>query len=297
MPDPIETFYRNGYVDFIRLQAMYMDSALSDTVDFEPQQGVAMFLDSYGQPTLTERLTRNVENQPAEVPRARRQIAPRFWEFTEYFDPRDRVRLLRAIRPDSQFARSVLGAFQLQKDTLIEAAFDGSATDDAGSPIVFGAGQTVDDAFKTVTSLTVDKIIEATRILRAGNTQRMNNPWHIALHPNQLAQVLFASSTDERISSFDFNQLRPLESGEVVFFMGLWWHVSTVIGTGTFGGGPGHYAYVYSQDSMVLAMDGDIEVHFDIIPELGHALQVAHYATMNATRMHEAKIVRIECVD
>ena len=296
MLDQIEKFYRQGYVDFIRINAMQMDSQLSDTVDMEPQRGVTMNLDKYEKTVLRPRMTRNEENMPTQVPRERRGVSPLFWEHAELFDPRDEVRLMRSIRPDSQYARTVLSAFNRKKDELIVDAYTGDVVDGEGTTLTFATdgGITINAASTEI--LTVSKVIEARRQLEVNDAQS-DVRWYGAMHPISMYGLLEDSSSDERIASWDFNALRPLMSGEVTIFMGFEWRTTTEIlheATLAGGGEAGRKTFWYTSDSVVWAPDGDVDIHFDIIPEIGHSLQVAHYSTMNAVRMHGEKIVVVE---
>lgn len=302
MADQIETFYRTAYTDNIRMQAMQMRSHLRESVDFEPSRGEFLMLDSYGEidaggagaDYLTAVTTRNADNVEVQVPRARRRIAPLFWELTEYFDPRDRPRLLRDIRPDSNYSRAVNGAFGRQMDFQITEAMDANAEDESGGAIAFDTTNSeIDDSVGANTGANVDKIIQSVMRMVQNKTQA-DVPWYCALHPIQIQQ-LFSFTNDDRLLSGDFNQMRPLQSGKIGSYMGVTFIPTLEIAEETIDTNPGRYMYFYSEDAMVFTMDGQVEVHFDIIPDKRHALQVAHYATFSSTRMHELKIIRAEC--
>jgi hypothetical protein len=300
----ITTFFRRGYADFIRLNAQQLTSRLEGTVDVETIVGEDFSLDSYGTPTLQERTAlRNADNQVDTIDRFRRRFSPRFFEYTEMFDPRDAVRLIRTFRPDGQFARAVMGAFMTMKDCLITIAYDADALDGDGvTPITFLAGHTVAGNFdvppQTNNALSIAKVIEAKTILEENNVSTTQR-WFVALHPRAVAQLLknLSGESQNLVTNFDFNALRPLMTGQIVQYLGMTWVPTTQIeqtAAMPTSGVPGYFTFVYSQDAIVFGMNGDIEIHFDIIPDKGHSLQVAHYAQLNATRMHELNIARIE---
>ncbi len=300
MVDQIETFYRNAYTDNIRLNAMHMRSHLRESCDFEPSRGEQLFLDRYsefddsGTDYVVEIVTRNAANTENEIPRSRRRLAPKFWEFTELFDPRDRIRLLRDIRPDSNWTRTVNGAFGRQMDKEITVAFDADAEDEAGGAIVFDTTNSeIDDSVGANTGANVDKVIQSVQQLWINKTQD-DVRWYNALYPGQVTQ-LFSFTNDDRLLSQDFSDMHPLKSGKIGNYMGVEFIPTTEIQEETIDTNPGRYFYTYAKDAMVFSADGQIEVHFDIIPDRRHALQVAHYATFSATRMHELKIIRAEC--
>lgn len=303
MADQIETFYRTAYIDNIRLGAMTMRSHLRESVDFEPSRGEFLMLDSYGEidaaggEYLTEITTRNDANVETQVPRARRRLAPKFWELTEYFDPRDKVKLLKDIRPDSNYSRAVLGTFGRQMDKEIFVAFDANAENATGGAIIFLLAASANEVLEAVganTGANVDKIIQSVEKLWVNKTQD-DVRWYCAVNPHSVSQ-LFSFTNDDRLLSQDFSGMHPLRAGKIGDYNGVTFiptneivSESLITGTGT-----GFYMFFYAFDAMVFTMDGQVEVHFDIIPDKRHALQVAHYATFSATRMHEEKIVRAE---
>lgn len=306
MADQIATFYRTAYTDFIRLKAMTLESAFRKTVDFEPSRGEFLILYSYGQPALAAEITTRNQQTDAianpdaiAVPRTARRVAPRHWEHSELFDPRDRVKLLRDIRPDSNWSKAVLGAFAKQIDVLLAVASDADATDSAGGALTFNTNETTGSQIAhTVganSGMNVDKIIQAVSRLRKlrALVAGVNVPVFGWLDPIHVEQ-LFSFTNDDRLLSGDFNTMRPLQSGMVGSYHGVDFVVGNDIVAETIESAAGHYAYIGTKDSMVFTMDGNIEVHFDILPEHRHALQVAHYATFSTTRMHEEKIIRIE---
>jgi len=298
MVDQIETFYRTVYSDAIALRGMTLQSVLKGTMNFEESRGEVLKLDDYDQPDITEVTTRVADNVEIQVPRARRNLAPRFWEHTEYFDRNDPVKLNSDIRPGSEYFMAVVGSFERKIDVLSIDAFDADATDDDGSPIPFGVDQTALDptagtttAIGADTGANVDKILRTYAILEENRTQR-NVPWHYVLHPNQREQ-LFGFTDDDRLLSGDFNVEKPLTSGMIGSYMGMTFHVTPDILEETIDAALGRYMFGYAQDAMTFSQKGTIEAHFDIIADKRHSLQVAHYATFSATRRIEGKIVRV----
>lgn len=305
----LTNFYIEGYADFVRLRAMQLESVLSGSVETDTFRGYDHKIDTYAAVSLTSRTDRYADNTPSEITRRRITVRPQHFEYTEYFDPRDTYNTGMALRPDSAFSRAVLGAFNQKKDDLIVAAFDGTYLNDAGSTVNFGAtddgGTTIDKADDANnTGFSVTKILLAYRTMRSNDCPRFV-PWHCAVHPVQVEQLFSsvdgASGFDPRYTSADYNALRPLQTGEPTTFSGFEFHVTTSIdqeAENTFGGGDeGRYAFFYTQTAMQLVMGDDFNVNFDIIPEKGHSLQAAHYATMNATRVDGNCVVRVECVD
>lgn len=306
--DEIATFFRNAYADLIRLNAMQLDSVLSGTTDRETLRGEVLFLDKYGQASITEITDRIQATTHIETPRFRRQMPPRYWTITERFDfLTDPLMTMRALRPDSQYMRQVMGKFNQQKDILVLAAMDQDELDGDGMTVTFGAGQTIDhDAtlgINSGTGLTVDKIIIAHRIFRENRVPR-NVRWYCVIHPDNLDQLLASvesgtSNIDPRLINIDFSGLQPLRNGDPGMFMGFEILVSADVPAETNldgMGGNGHYAYFYAEPAIVLGMGSEVRIFFDTLPTVRHAFQVAHYVAMNAVRIHEEMVVRAECI-
>ena len=132
--------FKEAYSDMIRLKAQTTESVLSDTLMPERLQGDPLNLDSYKGVSLTQRTrgrqfgvnsnnAATVGDQPySQTPVERRTVVPQFWEYAELFDPRDERALMRAVRPDGQYAQNVVAAFNRKKDEVILDALIGEAT-------------------------------------------------------------------------------------------------------------------------------------------------------------------------
>ena len=299
----LEVFFRNAYIDFIRINAQQMQSAASDTVDQERLSGEHIFFDGYDPLIVTatpatddivERDTALQANTPKETSRIRTGLPPRHWEFTELFDPRESLRTMRALRPDSQYARNVIAGFNRRKDRLIIESMDGNRLDGDLASVTFATdGGTIIasdiEGGIAYTPLTFSKIIEGRLTLESNGVQR-GVPWTVLAHPDQLYKLLKFS---ERITNFDFHTARALVSGELDQFLGLRFRMTTEIDEETLDTQAGRKTYMYAQDAAILGMNADVEVNFDIVFQQGHSLQVAHYLDAAATRMFGKKIVVI----
>ena len=114
-------------------------------------------------------------------------------------------------------------------------------------------------------------------------------------------------------TSADYNELQPLVYGQPTSFLGIEFRVCNQIvkeevihsigadgifdtgGTETAPNIGGRYAYVYTEDGVVLGQGDDLTVRFDEIPERGYALQCYHDFSVGAVRMDPKKVVVIPC--
>ena len=314
--------FKKAYVDMIRTKVQVENSVLQDTCDREMLEGDPLYLDSYKTVTLTTRAinqqygayTTGGDKLYKSTLTERRLVRPSFYEFAELFDPRHEKAWLRAVRPDSQYARNVMAAFNRQKDSTIVTAFDAAVTLDGehvtgSTGIVTGsAGNTiwysdprVDGALggNTTGLLDLQRIIVAARLLNSAGAQGRR---YAAIHPVGLEQLL----TDTNITSADYNAIKLLMSGEINTFMGFEWRICPQIGTSTVkatsgattsGQTTGYGAYFYTENAMVFGMTNDVRVRFDEIPDRGYALQVYHEFGLGAVRMDESAIVRVQHID
>ena len=126
--------FKEAYSDMIRLKAQITESVLSDTLNQENLTGDPLNLDSYKGVTLQQRdrgQQFGVESQDKgylQTPVERRTVLPEFWEYAELFDPRDERALMRAVRPDGQYAQNVVAAFNRKKDDIILGRLIGDVT-------------------------------------------------------------------------------------------------------------------------------------------------------------------------
>lgn len=287
------------------------------------------------------------DKQYSETLTERRTLTPAFYEFAELFDPRDEPALLRSIRPDSNYLANIIAAFNRQKDATIAAALSGSvgivgatantATFEEDIALAQGATQagveatgfetapagsigatsgfTGDNRFfqaNTVqtdgaaSELSVDDLVKGRQILEAQGAINPGDPVYVAMNPS-VARYLLA---DTALTSYDFNAIRPLVSGEIANFLGCEFRMSTEIPIGltpnmagsstntvdTTAADAGSYVYMYARSAMTFGMAQDMQIRFDELPQRGYSLQVFHSLGLGAVRMDPKKIVRIGTV-
>lgn len=313
----IAAFYRQAYTDMIRLNAMTLDSVLSDTLDQEPLRGEELNIYSYGQilPQPYQNRWADSATNRQETPRFVRKLPPEFWTVVEWWDTIvDPLQLMRDIRPDSNWTRQVNGGIGQRKDIEIITAFDEDideipgVNDPATSP---GAAVTksptiiahnVAQPISGGTGATVDKVILAREYLEQ-NRAPLFEPWYCAIHPIQVRQLLTSiqagnSEVDPRLINVDFAALTPLLEGRPTRFMGFEFRVTPDIPTkDIILTDDGRHMHFYTRTAGVLGTPGSMRVEIDELPQTSHAFQVAHYFPCNAIRRDEKQHVAVECLD
>jgi len=338
-------FFKVAYSDTIRMKSQRLDSQLANVFERETLRGNPLVIqqvkkveegyEDYGDAdaaTPDSKLNKNSGRAQkltyGVVPTETREISPIFWDFAQLFDPRDELALMRAVGPDSNFQRAVMGAFLRKLDKVIVAALDGSAVvDGSGTAFASDEGVTlgVDPADPdtltaatpgatadiTLCGLSTTKLLEARKRMELSDAITPGERLVCILSPRQ-HHILLAN--DAKIQNFDYNAANPLGKGAVSEWLGMDFIVTTAVeeidaankgasldtnpfsitAANTGAGATGEYVFVCTRDSMLVGVD-PVEVKFDIIPHFRHSLQVAHYSHVGAVRLDGTKIVRIQC--
>ncbi len=286
-PPQIDTHAQVAFDNRIRFQAQQMVSVLRPTVDEEELDGEKKFFDNYGQASMIERLTRGQPNTPQELPRGRRVITPRDFEFTEEFDmQKDLVRLRRAIMSDSKFEAAILMALMRQHDDLIIEAAHGDALSgkNGNDTVTFDSNQTIANG----TVLTSAQVRNYRKLLKRADVP--TGELFIDLHPDEIDGML----GDTNVTSADFNTIRALADGEINSYLGFIYNQTTRIQTAANGASASHrWVTARSRDSIIFGVHpGSITTEWEKLPGRGKTWQYAVYGTMAATRQFENQIVR-----
>jgi len=179
-------------------------------------------------------------------------------------------------------------------------------------------------AVGTVTELNIEKLIRARQKLDANNALMPGTRYICLCHPNNFYSLM-SDSTDTRFTSIDFNDGKPLTSGEAFKFMGFEFRITNelpqavtdntsasstsvsdfdvineaspvVCGTKA-SNVPVRWVYFYTEQCGIFGMNQEMQIRFDEIPERGYALQMWHQIGMNGLRMDGDCIVRVACKD
>jgi len=235
----------------------------------------------------------------------RRWIFPQFKELQQLIDTFDKLQTI--VDPTSGYATGAAYAAGREWDDIIikeatataklgqdaanltDEAFNTTASTSGGCQVVstFGSGS-------TATGLTVDKLIEAKRVLRHS---------HVNLDREEATVV--AGSTQEsdllkqaQVTSRDFNpQDKPvLTDGKVVRFMGFNIKYSERITQTTVGSVRGVIAFVKSGMHLGIwkEVSSDVDRRIDLS---GRPWQLYSEIGFGATRTQQFKVIQILCAD
>jgi len=176
----------------------------------------------------------------------------------------------------------------------------------------------------TLTKLGVNTLIQARKTLHAKNAIQPGDRVFCVLHPNQFYQMM-EDADDNRLTSIDFNDGKPLVNGAPMNYMGFDFRVTTqvpvipkgigdtaaggvaggldiaddLVATFTTGGADitGHEVYFYTDSALVYGQAEEVTVRMDEIPERGYALQLYHSLGLGGLRLDGDKILIKRCID
>lgn len=180
----------------------------------------------------------------------------------------------------SELVQVVSKSIGRRADQLIIDALDAASTSLTVATSVGGAG----------TNLNLDKLIEAKKLMDAGNVPMEGR--HILIHANNLSGLL----GETEVTSSDYNSVKALVGGEINTFLGFNFHV---IGDRDEGGLPlpsTRTCYAWHQSAMGMAEGMGVRTEINYIPEKTSHL-VASMFSAGAVGIDAGGIVEISCTE
>lgn len=277
------------YRDNVIHLAQQKGSKLMGTVRRESITGKAHYFERIGATEAVKRTSRHGDTPLISTPHSRRKVSIEDWEWADLVDSQDQIRLL--IDPASNYANA--GAYALGRtcDDVILEAIRGTAYsgESGGTSVTLPSSQRQTEAGSA--GLTIEKLIEARRNLLAGDVDPDFDAFHIAVHPNQIADLLAL----EKATSGDYSTMRSLMSGMIPSgYMGYVWHVTTRAPLNA-SDSTLRDCMVWAESGIGLAIGEDISVKISERADKSHATQVYAKMSIGATRIEEAKVNVIEC--
>jgi hypothetical protein len=199
------------------------------------------------------------------------------------------------IDPTSPYAEAASMAMGRAIDDAIVAAADSAAFTgvDGSTSTAFDTNMIVD--VQTVwpgvsaadTGLNVAKLITASRLLGQNDVDPDEEKF-IVVNARQISSLL----KDEKLSSHDYNVVKPLVEGQVSKYMGF-----TIIPCNRIGvdSNADDKVLFWAKGGILLGLGKDISTKITERPDKNYATQVFASMTIGATRMEEARVGYIEC--
>lgn len=268
-------------------------SKLRRAVRTEMINGKNAFFEQLGSTSARMRTSRGADTPRMDMPHARRRCSLNDYDWADLVDGEDQIRML--IDPTSQYAEAAAMAMGRAMDDAIIAAADGTAYTgvDGGTSTAFDTNMIVDVQVRWPgvsaddCGMNVAKILDAKRLLGANNVDPDEECW-LLLNARQIKSLLM----DEKISSHDYNAVKPLVQGQVSQFGGF-----NIIPTERIGvdSNSDDKCLFWAKGGMLLGVGKDISTRISERPDKNHATQVFASMSIGATRMEEVRVGYIEC--
>jgi len=286
MSTQITTAFVEQYSANVQLLSQQSGSRLRDKVRLETVVGKNAFFDQIGSVTASVRSSRHSDTPQSDTPHSRRRVSLVDYEFADLIDDLDKVRLLAD--PTSSYAQAAAFAMGRAMDDAIIAAATGTAYTGVagGTSTSLGAGQTISEA--GTDGLTIAKLRAAKKILDLNDVDP-SIARYIIVGPKQIDDLLGTT----QVTSSDFNTVKALAMGDINTFMGFNFIVSNRLNLAT----SKRDCIAFAQDGLLLAVGKDVTARIDERSDKGYATQVYYSAAFGATRMEEAKVVKIQAYE
>lgn len=268
-------------------------SKLRSAVRLETVVGKNAYYEQLGSTSARLRTSRHADTPRMDTPHSRRRVSLSDYDWADMIDSEDQIRML--IDPTSQYAEAASFAMGRAMDDAIIAAADGTAYTgvDGGTSTAFDTNMVVD--VQTVwpgvtaadTGLNVAKLIAAAKLLGQNDVDPDEDKYIVA-NARQISSLL----KDEKLSSHDYNIVKPLVEGKVSKYMGFTIIPCNRIGTDANGDDK---VLFWAKGGLLLGVGKDISTKISERPDKNYATQVFASMTIGATRMEEARVGYVEC--
>jgi len=278
------TAFVKQYQDNIYLLAQQMDTRLRPCVLVDTNfRGEQKFYDQYNADTMTEIMTEYADTPVQSPDHRRRMVTPRFFVSNTLEDPVDALQML--IDPKSTYMQAKIAAAARQTDDVIITALGASAytgktgTSTQALTLTVAAGGA---------GCTKTKILNAKKQLDAGEVEVTDR---FAAHTSsQLYDLLITTE----VTSSDYNVVKSLVEGDISTWIGFKWVRSERLTTD---GSSARLCYFFQKWGMQLAIQKDVTGRVDERPDKNYAWQVYLKICLGSTRLEEARVVQMACVE
>jgi len=298
MSDQITVAHVQQYSTNVQHLSQQMGSRLGFAVTPSTATGkAAKPIEQIGSVAPRRRTRRHDDTPQMDTPHDARWVHPHDWEWADLVDSTDLLRMI--IDPRSPYAEAAAMAMGRAKDEEIIAAFTavaktGEDGDVDASPL---PGNTIDEDFDGAddSGLTFAKMREARRILMAANVDLTRDPVFIGVTAQQHDDLLdFTSNSANVLTSSDYVNQKPLESGLVGHYLGM-----TIIHSELFELSSEGFRQcpVWTKSGIVCCEWDGLKTRISERDDKSYSTQIFASQTLGATRTEEVKTVIIECVE
>lgn len=301
----IDTAFVKQYHDNVEFLLQQKPSRLRAAVRVEEQTGEESFWEQVGVQSMQEVSVRFGDSPQTDTPHARRRVTLRQFDNGDFIDNFDKVKLL--IDPSSSYVQAFTYAANRKIDdiilgrtaepgvddtTVLGGFFDVAYTGKAGTTTVaFPSANQVAVDFSTTgtnSNLTINKLIEARRLMLSYENDPELESWYIAYHASQLASLLKTT----QVTSADYNTVKALVRGEMDTFLGYQFlHTERALKNGS-----GYRRIpVWAKSGLLLSIGKDITTRVSERPDKKFSWYAYICMSMGSVRMQENKVIELIC--
>jgi hypothetical protein len=285
-------FVRQYHSNVVHL-SQQKGSRLRMGVRVEMVNGKSGFFDQIAATAARKRTSRHADTPRMDTPHKRRRVTLDDYDWADLIDSEDKIRMLND--PASEYAEAAAMAMGRSiDDAIIEAADATSYTgEDGATSTAFDTNMVVDvqtvwdGASAADCGLNVAKILAAAERLGNGDVD-VDDDKYMIVNARQIRSLM----QDDKISSADYNIVKPLAAGKITEFHGFKMIPTQRIGTDANGDDKVLY---WARGGILLGIGQDIKTKIGERADKNYATQVFACMSIGATRMEEARVGYIEC--
>ena len=292
MSQQIDTALVQAYRSNIEVQFQQKGSRLRNTVRTETQHAEFDFYDRIGPVEASKVTTRNGDTQYTDTPHDRRRIGLEDYDWADLIDRKDKLRMLAD--PTSAYTQNAVFALGRAIDrSIITAGFGTAYTGKTGATAVtFPAGQTIASNYveagtAAASNLTIGKLRRAKFLFESQEAVEEGEMLYAAVTASQIQSLLRTTE----VTNADYNTVKALAAGTVDTFMGFKFIRLELLPKA----GNVRDCMFYPMSGITLAMAQDIAVEVDRLPGKRYSVQVYVCGSFGASRMWEAKVLKVQC--
>lgn len=271
------------YNSNVQLLSQQKQSRLRHAVRVETIHAEYEYFDQIGPVEAQPRGGRHSDTPLMNTPHLRRRVTASAYNWADLIDKPDKLRML--YDPTSPYAVNAVMAFNRAMDNvIITEAFGTAYTGKEGkTPITFPASQTITAGD---TGLTLDKLIKCREMFWKNEVDE-TIPLYMAVTSAQLGNLLRTTE----VTSADYSSVKALVHGEINTFMGF----EFIRFEGLPWASNVRDCLAWAKDGLLLAVAEDITTRISERGDKNYSVQVYAEMDLGATRMEEAKVIKVQC--
>lgn len=281
-------FNQKFHKDYILL-GQQKTSRLEGAVRRDPEALDAKygFFNRIGATEMVERTSRHADTPIVNTPHSKRRVSLGMFEWADLLDHQDVAKVIA--NPQNAYVMNANMAARRKKDTILLAAMRGNAysvdSDDAASAVALPSAQKIAVASA---GLTLAKLLTCKEILDHAEPDP-EDPRFIAVTTKQVTNLF---NTTE-IKSADYNTVKALAEGKIDTFLGFKFiQIELVVAVST-----SRMCMAWVKSGVGLAVAEEIQTTISVRPDKSNAVQVYVAEQLGATRIEDAKVVEIACLE